>query len=294
MSNVATLPVVDTRYTQDVIPILDTSKFEHMQRIAIAMAETSMVPDSLRKIGDAELPQRTVVANCFRVVNQAVRWGFDPFAVLDCAYIVHGKLGWEGKLVAAVIDAKLGVALDYVFDEKPGQELGVTVSGTLPGETKIRIITGRVKDWHKGPKSPWAQEGAWVRQLRYRGAREWARAHKPSVMLGIYADDELYEMASLDVPSGQRAQRIKDITPTRQPALELPDIPDEPAPAQHIAVVTEDEQPADDTAEARAHIAQAVNVEMLKHLRTHYAEADWEALAPDYDAKLEALQAVQS
>ena len=159
MSNVAvipTQPVVDTRYTQDVVPILDTSKFEHMYRIATAMAETSMVPESLRKTGDVDLPHKTVVANCFRVVNQAVRWGFDPFAVLDCAYIVHGKLGWEGKLVAAVIDVKLGISLQYTFDDKPEQELGVTVSGTLPGESQPRTITGRVKDWHKGPKSPWA------------------------------------------------------------------------------------------------------------------------------------------
>lgn len=290
MSNIATLPtssVVDTRYTQDVIPILDTSKFEHMQRIAMAMAETSMVPESLRKVGDADLPQRAVIANCFRVVNQAVRWGFDPFAVLDCAYIVHGKLGWEGKLVAAVIDAKIGVTLNYTFDDKQGQELGVTVSGTLPGESQPRTITGRVKDWHKGPKSPWAQEGAWRRQLRYMGAREWARAHKPAVMLGIYADDELYEMASLDVPAGQRARRMKDITPPEPTAaLELPDIPDAPA-------IEADEPPADDTAEARNHIAQAVSIDMLQYLRTHYAEADWEALAHDYDAKLEALQAVQ-
>lgn len=288
MTDVATIPsqsVLDTRYTQDVIPILDTSKFEHMQRIAIAMAETSMIPESLRKSGDNELPQRTVVANCFRVVNQAVRWGFDPFAVLDCAYIVHGKLGWEGKLVAAVIDAKLGVSLEYTFDDKPGQELGVVVSGTLPGETKARTISGRVKDWHKGAKSPWAHEGAWKRQLRYMGAREWARAHKPSVMLGIYADDELYDMASLDVPAGQRARRMKDVTPPQQQAaLELPDIPD--------VSVAEPEAPDDDTTEARNHIAQAVSIEMLQHLPKHYVDADWEALAPDYDAKLSELQAV--
>lgn len=72
MSNVAQLPAVqqvDTRYTQDVIPILDTSKFEHMQRIAAVMAECGYVPDHLRKGGTPS--ERT--ATCFLVVNQAVR-----------------------------------------------------------------------------------------------------------------------------------------------------------------------------------------------------------------------------
>lgn len=291
MSNVATLPTtqaVDTRYTQDVIPILDTGKFEHMQRIATAMAECSTIPDSFRyvdgKPANGELPRGTVIANCFRVVNQAVRWGFDPFAVMDCASIVHGKLMWEGKLVAAVIEAKAGIRLDYTFDDKPGQELGIIVSGSFVGDVRARTIEGRVKHWHRGPKSPWANEGDWKRQLRYRGAREWARAHAPAVMLGIYSDDELQEIASLDVPAGQRAQRMKDITPPKPAPLELPDIPDEPeAPAV-----------SDQTAEAREAIRTAINLEMLAHVRDAYDEADWNALEPDYDAKAAELEAVRS
>ena len=232
-SNIATIPVqatqaVDTRYTQDVIPVLDTGKFEHMQRIACVMARTSTIPDSLCKIGPTfteRLPEDTVIANCFRVVNQAVRWGMDPFAVADCASIIHGKLMWEGKLVAAVIDAKLGLKLNYKYDEKPGQELGITVFATLPGETSPREIFGRVKDWHKGPKSPWQNEGAWKRQLRYMGNREWARAHAPAIMLGVYTEDELDHIAALDVPAGTRALRMKDVTPKTEP-LSIPDIPD--------------------------------------------------------------------
>jgi hypothetical protein len=286
-NNVTSLPVqaLDTRYTQDVIPILDTSKFEHMQRIATAMVACSTIPESIRGIRKGEtlleFPQQTVVANCFRIVNQAVRWGMDPFAVMDCASIVHGKLMWEGKLVAAVIDAKLGVKLNYDFDDKPGQDLGVRVHATLPGELKPREITGRVKDWHKGAKSPWGNEGAWRRQLRYMGAREWARAHVPAVMLGVYADDELGEIASRDVPAGQRAQRMKDITPPKpasQPAADLPDIPDE-APK------------ADETAEAKAAIESSISLEMLAHVREAFSDVDWDQLEPIFDARMALLEA---
>lgn len=286
MTNVAQLPTtqpaqltLDTRYTQDVIPILDTSKFEHMQRIAMAMAESSIIPDSIRGTKEnnqfVAFPPKTVVANCFRIVNQAVRWGFDPFAVMDCASIVHGKLMWEGKLVAAVIDAKLGIKLKYDFDDAKGQDLKVTVSGTLPGELEPRTIEGRVKDWHKGAKSPWANESDWKRQLRYRGAREWARAFTPAVMLGIYADDELQEIATLDVPSGQRAQRMKEIAQPKTPILDLPDIPDE--------------APTDQTAEAREAIKQAINAEMLSHLREAYPDADWDGLDTEYSKRMDEL-----
>ena len=233
MSNIAAIPtqqVVDTRYTQDVIPVLDTSKFEHMQRVATVMANTATLPDSLRfadpKNKKDPFEHDVLVATCFRIVNQAVRWGFDPFAVSDCAFIIHGRLGWEGKLVHAVIAAKTGINLNYrFFDDAKGQNMGVLVSGTLSGETEIRTIQGRVKDWHTGAKGPWASEGAWERQLRYRGAREWARAHSPHIMLGVYVDDELDGIASRDVPAGQRAQRMKDVTP---PKMEIPDIPEVP------------------------------------------------------------------
>ncbi len=247
MTNVAQLPqVVDTRYTQDVIPVLDTSKFEHMQRIALIMAASSVIPESLRygkqkdasgKTFEAEFPRDVVIANCFRIVNQAVRWGMDPFAVADCASIVHGRLMWEGKLIAAVLEAKLGVRLSYQFtgEDAPIKDkaLGVIVSGTLPGEVSARTIEGTVSDWHKGDKSPWANPGAWKRQLRYMGAREWARAHAPAVMLGIYTDDEFDSMMARDVPSGRRAVRLKDVTPPKPvPALpDIPDIPDESTPA---------------------------------------------------------------
>lgn len=284
--------VVDTRYTQDVIPVLDTSKFEHMQRIAMVMAKSSIIPESLRKVkvdkNEVELPEEVVIANCFRIVNQAVRWGMDPFAVADCASIVHGRLMWEGKLIAAVLDAKLGVKLKYAFTNEDAlpttRKLGVVVSAYLPGETEIRTIEGTVQDWHKGDKSPWANPGAWKRQLRYMGAREWARAHAPAVMLGVYTEEEFDGLMSRDVPTGQRAVRLKDVTPKPAPALELPDIPDVP-------VETPPEPPSDDTSEARSAIQQAISVEMLSHIRDAYADADWPALEAEYEAKMEELRA---
>lgn len=280
--------VVDTRYTQDVIPVLDTSKFEHMHRIAKVMAMSSVIPETLRKgKGDdgkeVWLPEDVVVANCFRIVNQAVRWGMDPFAVADCASIVHGRLMWEGKLVAAVLDAKLGVNLQYEFfdEDKPEKDkaLGVHVSATLPNETKPRTIEGTVAAWHKGDKSPWANPKQWKRQLRYMGAREWARAHKPSILLGIYTVDEIEGIMARDVPAGQRALRMKDVTPSKTAPLEIPDDIQLP-PKETELVVQINADMADDTladpegflAKLSEELALCTSVEELEEIKTHNAE----------------------
>lgn len=210
---------------EDLIPILDTDRFEHMQRIATIMANSSLIPDALRKAGDEWLPLQNVVSNCFLVVNQAVRWGMDPFAVAQCASVVHGRLMYEGKLVAAALEKQLKTRLSYEFGlwnpttetvdlnkEGTGDNLGVIVSGTLPGDTEAVKIEGSVGIWKTtGNNSPW-RPGAFKRQLRYRGAREWARAHSAGVMLGIITDDELGELEERRERTATRGSRSRTLT----------------------------------------------------------------------------------
>lgn len=220
MSNVATIPtqqVVDTRYTQDVVPLMDTSKFEHMQRIARVMSECSLVPKELTKDRDAAF------SNCFLVVNQASRWGMDPFALAQSTYFVSGKIGFEGKVIAAAVnsDPRLDGRLDYSF-ASDGDKLTITVSGTFRDTGETKTITGRVGQW-KTSFGLWGKDPE--QALVYRGTRQWARRWMPDRLLGVYSSDELDEIAARDVPAGQRAQRMKDVTP---PKMEIPDIPEVP------------------------------------------------------------------
>lgn len=224
MSNVAVIPqqpapVLDTRYTQDVIPVLDTGKFEHMTRIARVMATCKFVPNDLTK------EEESAISNCFLVVNQAVRWGMDPFALAQTAYFVSGKMGFEGKTIAAAInsDPRLKGRLDYTF-EGQGDTMTVTVSGTFRDTGETKTITGTVKQW-KTSQGLWGKDPE--QALVYRGTRQWARRWMPDRLLGVYSNDELEDMAARDVPAGQRALRLKDVTPTA-PVLEIPDIPDVP------------------------------------------------------------------
>jgi hypothetical protein len=208
----------------DPIPLLDTSRFEHMQRIAGTMAACSLIPDALK----GNTPQ-TTLANCFLVVNQAVRWNMDPFAVAQSVSVVRGKLCYEGKLVAAVIEQKLGVRLRYEWNDKRGDDFGVVVSGQFP-DGRVETIDGTVGQWQTRDK-----EGKVSNQWRslpklmlaYRGSREWARLFAPGVMLGVYTDDEL-----VDMQEGAKAVRARDVTPaapTERPALSSPPPASRPA-----------------------------------------------------------------
>lgn len=194
----------EVRVVQDVIAVLDTARFEHMQRIATVMARSNLIPDSLcfEKNGDqlVSLELETVQANCFLIVNQSVRWNMDPFAVAQCVSVVHGKLCYEGKLIAAVIQGRAGVDLEYEFAGE-GPATKVTVTGTIGGKPVLdskgrpKTVEGTVAEWETtGRGSPWAAPGGKKRMLRYRGAREWCRVYEPGLMLGVYGDDELEDL----------------------------------------------------------------------------------------------------
>lgn len=220
------LPAVATprreiRVVTDGEPILDTARFEHMQRIATVMAKCGLVPATLK----TEDPE-TAIANCFLVVNQSVRWGMDPFAVAQCASVIHGKLCYEGKLVAAVMQ-KNGVNLSFKLNDKAGDAMGVTVTGTLPGETEPRIVTGTVAAW-KTNNEQWKKDPATM--LCYRGARQWSRIHNPAPMLGVYTPDELE-----DLGEDARARRARDVT-VRD---------DGPPPPAPVAAIVHTPQPAE-------------------------------------------------
>jgi hypothetical protein len=187
--------------TFDPVDVMDTARFEHMQRIATIMARGTLIPSSLCKEKDPAddtgkkelwLPESAIIANCFRIVNQSVRWGMDPFAVLDCASLVHGKLCWEGKLIAAVIDAKLGIKLKYTWNDKTGDALAIVVSGTFPDTGETKTVEGTVGEWKT---KQWG--GEFKKRLAYRGAREWARLHAPATMLGVYTIDEMMGVEEL-------------------------------------------------------------------------------------------------
>lgn len=157
------------------------SNIEQAIKLADLMCKGELVPQHLQ-----EKP-----ANCLMVIEQAIRWGMSPFAVAQCTSVIQGKLMYEGKLVAAVVNARgeLAERLRYAYDGA-GRDRTCTVTGRLRGEEETRTVSvtwGLVKSSNK----VWETQPD--QQLAYYGARVWARRHLPEVMLGVYSPDEPFE-----------------------------------------------------------------------------------------------------
>lgn len=189
-------------------PLLPQTINEAMQ-LARLMSEAKVVPQHLRG----------APADCFLVINQARLWRMDPFAVAQGTSFIHGRMMYEGKLVAGVVHSlgNLTGRLNYEYDGS-GDNRSVTVSGTLRGEDKARTVTVKLKDV-KTTNGMWTKQPD--QQLAYSGARVWARRHVPEVLLGVYTPEEF------DAPA------MRDVTPAAPQIEQAPQVPEKPkAPAK--------------------------------------------------------------
>jgi len=173
---------------------VEVTKFDLIEKQARMLAHSSFVPAHLV---DEKDPLRTQ-ANCFRVAFQADKWNRSVFDVADRTYVTGGKLGYEGKLAASVINTLAGIKgrLEYDYDGS-GEDRTVIVSATFKNETKPRTISLSVKQartknemWNKDPDQ----------KLAYCGALRWARRHCPEVLDGVWTDDDLEVIAEQPAP----------------------------------------------------------------------------------------------
>jgi hypothetical protein len=157
-------------------------------------------------------------SDCLMVILQARRWNMDPFAVAQATSVIQGKLCYEGKLVAAVVNTSPLVQgrLSYRY-EGEGEDRTIHTSGTPAGEPAPLEVTVRLKDartnnkvWHTQPDQ----------QLAYHSARVWARRYVPELIMGVYAPEEIESRPSLE--------RVQDPAP----AIEPPPVTSEPRKAE--------------------------------------------------------------
>lgn len=173
-------------------------------RLADMMAQSNLVPAHLQKSPP----------NCLMVIQQAVRWDVDAFALAQECYVVQGRLMHSGKLVAAVVNARgnLSRRLSYEYAGTVDNRT-ITVSGTIHGEDMPRTVEVCIKD-AKTTNKVWQTQPD--QQLMYFGARAWARRHTPELMLGVYSPEEFD-----DTPARPTRQRDA-ITGELVPALPAP------------------------------------------------------------------------
>jgi hypothetical protein len=150
-------------------------------RLAEMMATAKLVPVALQKSP----------ADCLMVIQQAIRWDMDPFAVAQECSVIQGKLMYSGKLVAAVVNARGNLTDRLSFSyEGEGDNRTITVTGRLQDELSPRTISVRLSE-AKTNNKVWQTQPD--QQLMYHGTRMWARRHMPELMLGVYSPEEFDE-----------------------------------------------------------------------------------------------------
>ena len=154
------------------------SNMAEAMRLAEMMATAKLVPVALQKSP----------ADCLMVIQQAIRWDMDPFAVAQECSVIQGKLMHSGKLVAAVVNARGNLTNRLSFSYKgEGDNRTITVTGQLQGEATPRTVNVRLSD-AKTNNNVWRTQPD--QQLMYHGTRVWARRHTPELMLGVYSEEE--------------------------------------------------------------------------------------------------------
>lgn len=188
---------------------LQKTNWELAQREATALAKSSWTPKHLVGRTDQE-----TVATCIGLVSMAQKWNMSAQMVAGETYSVHGKIGFQGKLYAALAQAHGGLidGLQVIYDGA-GDKMAAVVYGSdhrlteadkqllrdyvrtgkaeaatdlqLNGVKAIRIVVGQVKTdqkmWTSDPEQ----------KLFYTGATKWCRRFLPDLVLGAVSVEDI-------------------------------------------------------------------------------------------------------
>lgn len=186
---------VDTAIAGTAATIFSPEGLNQLMKFAEVMAQSRVtVPAHL-----AGKP-----ADCMAVAMQAAQWGMSPFAVAQKTHVVNGTLGYEAQLVNAVVQNSGAIKGRFHYEYRgEGASLECRVGAVIRGEQEITwnewlcissITTKNSPLWKTNPKQ----------QFGYLQVKNWARAHTPGAILGVYTPDELEERPRVE----------RDITPT--------------------------------------------------------------------------------
>lgn len=151
------------------------------------------------------------VGSCLAIVLQAMKWGADPFAVANKAFVVNDQLSYESQLIHAIVNSSPALSerlrATYSGDGPTRQCL---VVGMIRGEAEGREYLSPAFDKITPKNSPlWKTDPD--QQLFYYSTRAWARRWVPEILLGIYAPDEVGPPIDLTPePEPQRGDFLED------------------------------------------------------------------------------------
>lgn len=214
--------VVDTGQFSN---LMDTARFEHIQRVGTMYANSNMVPDHFKG----------KQADCVIAVEMALRLGLHPFSLMQSIYVVHGKPGMEAKLVIALINASglfVGPLQFKLEGEGMKRQCTAYAIDKASGQMCEAVCTmemAKAEGWIDKSGSKWKTIPDMM--LQYRSGSFFGRLYAPQVLFGMQTKEELDDI------------EIKDVTPERETARPRSTLKDKlgatKQPVQEAEVVAE-------------------------------------------------------
>ena len=239
MSN---LPVA-TQQSQPLSAFSSENAFVSVQRMAKALASSTLVPDSYR--GEANL------GNCIIALELSQRIGASVMAVMQSMVPIHGKPTWSAAfLIATVNSCGRFSPMRFRWVGKEGADewgcraYAVEREGNLELVGALVTITmAKAEGWYSKNGSKWKTMPE--QMLQYRAAAFWTRAYAPEIALGMHTSEEVNDTpAAQQVVQPSVTASVVDVTPN-PPEPKSPRRKKEP---EAIAVAEPAQEPAPTTA----------------------------------------------
>lgn len=181
---------------------------------------------------------------CLRVIQQAMAWEMDPWAVASKTYAVNDILAYEAQLISAVIRKWAPIkerVIPYKFSGA-GDELRCTIT-LHHAETGEEIFYQSPKLRDITPKNSPLWKADTEQQLSYYTIRALTRRHFPELLLGVYDREEVLAMRDITPAEPQKVDNyLEDEVPPKdiREGEVLPPIAAEPVPDASDVPITPD------------------------------------------------------
>lgn len=231
--------------------LMDTSRFEQIQRVANAYSCSGMVPENYQ--GN--------VAACIIAIQMAMRLDIDPMMFMQNTFILHGKPGMFSTLVIALVN-KSGPFNGPIQFELTGEGTGrqcrafATHAKTRElCEMTVSIAMAKAEGWFDKKGSKWQTIPDLM--LRYRSAAWLARVYAPECIMGMQTADELQDADDSPYVGPEKAKVVnpQPEAPPPTEAAEPPAEEEEPKPVEdepEQEVLAPEPEPVDDEPETPA------------------------------------------
>lgn len=242
--------------------LLTGAGFEQLQRVAKALAGSTLVPVQYRAFTEKKeygtvvghIPNPAGLPNCVVALNMALRMGADPLMVMQNLYVIEGRPSWSSQFIIASLNS-CGRFSPLRFDlSEPGKTEDLTYSATFWKEgkkvteqrkAKIRhqtctawVIEKETGERLNGPtlSMQMAIDEGWLTKngskwltmpevmLRYRAASMLGRLYAPELLMGLQSREEIEDFIDA-TPDNAGTYRV-DVNDLRNKEPEAPAIID--------------------------------------------------------------------